>query len=190
MLPATMNKTHTSGRSVSKTRFSLSPRGHSTAAAYRADIAEARGRGPTPRAEFELARTTWGNTYGLEPDDGAYFGELRDRGVTLDELREGLAVCGQTRDMVFSTITRLIARGFVERIAHDTGGRRRPTREAAQGELTLAQQEFEIVCGEHRPGPRFDRCMVDESLRQAASRCIAARRFLASFPGPAGPTPN
>lgn len=78
-------------------------------------------------------------------------------------------------------LPRLVGQGFVERV-HDPNPR--STREAAQDELVVAQDEFESVRSARQPDPRFDRRMVDDSLRHAVSRVVAARRFLASLPAP------
>jgi len=105
------------GRTV---RFRLSTRGRSIEAAYRSRVDVTRG--PTRRTEFESARSEWASSHGLEPDDGVYLAELRGGALTLKQLGEELAVCGQKRDMISAVLLRLVSRGLVERVARD--GRR------------------------------------------------------------------
>lgn len=170
------NDTNEPRRKSTKGRLALSSRGQSAAADYRSAVARARGRGPSPRAEFEAARSEWAHAHGLEPDDGAYLGELRARALSLNELGEGLAICGQTREMISVTTARLREGGLL--VPNGDAFHARPTREAAQGELTRAQHEFEVVAS---AGWQPDA----DALRHATSRVAAALRWLTSFPGAA-----
>jgi hypothetical protein len=95
-------------------RFRLSTRGRSTEAAYRSQVDVTRG--PARRTAFERARSDWAHSHGLEPDDGVYLAELRGGSLTLTQLGEELAVCGQKRDMISAALLRLVSRGLVERV--------------------------------------------------------------------------
>lgn len=101
-------------------RFRLSTRGRSMEAAYRSQVDVTRG--PTRRTAFESARSEWASSHGLEPDDGVYLVELREGSLTLNELGEQLAVCGQKREMISTVLLRLVSHGLVERV---TRGKRK-----------------------------------------------------------------
>jgi len=161
------------GRSA---RVRLSSRGHTTEAAYRSHVASASGS--TRRKAFERARSEWALCHGLEPDDGAYLGELRVAALTVKELGEALAVCGQTGEMVSSTVGRLLSRGFIERISADAPRRGGPSFERVREELATAEIELEAVSRRFEADHIVDRRMIGASLRQAVSRAMVARRFL------------
>lgn len=162
-------------------RVRLSPRGHSTEAAYRSHVAGASG--PSRREAFESARAQWALRHGLEPDDGAYLGELRIIALTIKELGEALAICGQTREMVSDTVRRLLARGFLERLEAGESRRTSPSLDRARRELSTAEQELAVVSRELEADHIVDRRMITDQLRQAMSRVVDARRFLESISG-------
>lgn len=166
------------GRSA---RFRLSSRGHSTEAAYRSHVASAHG--PTRRKAFECARSEWALCHGLEPDDGAYLGELRIVALTVKELGEALAICGQTREMVSTTVGRLLSRGFLEQLASNEPRLAGPSFERVRQELAAAESELAVVSREFEVNHTVDRRMIGASLRQAVSRVVVARRFLESLSG-------
>jgi hypothetical protein len=96
----------------SSERFVLSARGATVEARYRAGIVTARSTGG--RASFDAARSAWCESYSLQPDDGAYLGELRRGAVSLSRIQAELAQCGQTRARAVEAMTRLLERGLVE----------------------------------------------------------------------------
>jgi hypothetical protein len=96
----------------SSERFVLSARGAAVEARYRADIVTARATGG--RESFDAARSAWCESYRLEPDDGAYLGELRRGAVSLARIHAELAQCGQTRKRAVEAMTRLLDLGLVE----------------------------------------------------------------------------
>lgn len=166
------------GRSA---RVRLSSRGHSTEAAYRSHVAAANG--PSRRKAFERARTEWALCHGLEPDDGAYLGELRVVALTVRELGEALAICGQTGEMVSTTVGRLLLRGFLEKVAVGEARESGPSFERIRKELAIAETELDSISREFEADHNIDRRMISTSLRQAVSRVVVARRFLESLSG-------
>ena len=95
-------------------RFCLAPEGRTAEAAYRSQVAAARGVGG--RKAFEAARREWADERGLQPDDGAYLVELRIGPTSLSEIAESLAVCGQSQRDAMSAIGRLVDAGLVNGI--------------------------------------------------------------------------
>lgn len=93
-------------------RFVLSARGAAAEARYRADIVTARATGG--RASFDAARSAWCESHCLQPDDGAYLGELRRGAVSLARIHSELAQCGQTRKRAVEAMTRLLDLGLIE----------------------------------------------------------------------------
>lgn len=160
------------------TRFRLSPRGQSTAAAYAAALRVVRRAG---RPAFEQAQTQWAQQHGLEADDGIYLAELALESLNLGRLGEALAVCGQSRERLMAVVRRLIVRGFVEQIETGTGTSSETAVARAQREVTVAEAELDdarIVSG---PTDLADRRVIDGPLREAMYRHVVARRFFASL---------
>jgi hypothetical protein len=89
-------------------QFTLSSHGRTVAAAYRAEIAAASGRG-----SFDAACTAWATRFELLPADGAYLTEIRSSPSTLRQLGEALAICSQSREDVRVSVTRLVEVGLV-----------------------------------------------------------------------------
>lgn len=162
-------------------RVRLSSRGHSTEAAYRSHVAAAHG--PSRRKAFECARSEWALCHGLEPDDGAYLGELRVIALTVRELGEALAICGQSQEMVSTTVGRLLSRGFLEKVAVGEPRQAGPSFERIRKELAIAEVELDSISREFEADHTVDRRMIGTSLRQAVSRVVVARRFLESLSG-------
>ena len=170
-------------------RFGLTPLGYSTEAAYRSHIALARGRGPSPRLELKSARAYWALAHDLEPDDGPYLSEVGERALTLKQLGEALAICGQSREMVGAVVARLSARGFLEPVGRDVHRRCEPTLGTAESELANAEHELALARRElaHEGPPQRSEVGDDNDvlrLRLAISRVVVARWFLTSFLGP------
>lgn len=92
-------------------RFVLSAYGRTVTSAYLASIAAAGG--PGSRGAFQAACAAWAELFELRPDDGMYLAEVRAKAVTLAELVEALAVCGQGRDDVARCVRRLVDAGLV-----------------------------------------------------------------------------
>lgn len=162
-------------------RVRLSPRGHSTEASYRSHVTGAIG--PDRRKAFDVARAEWALCHGLEPDDGAYLGELRVVTLTVKELGEALAIRGQTREMVSGTVERLLTRGFLEQIVAGESRRAGPSFDRVRHELSIAEHELAAISRELEADHIVDRRMISEGLRQAMFRVVDARRLLESFSG-------
>ncbi len=95
----------------SRAPFSLTPAGRSAEASYRAQIVSSRAH--SGRASFDAARTAWAASLGLDPDDGAYLGELRGGPLKLGKIAEALAVCGKKRVDAVAALERLLDAGLV-----------------------------------------------------------------------------
>jgi hypothetical protein len=162
-------------------RFCLTPRGDSTEAAYRKQIIAARAHGG--RKAFEGARADWALAHGLEPDDGAFFGELRARPRTLRDLGEALAICGQSSESVAATMERLAVGGFVLRTNKTASRPEAPSMDSAMLEVQESQRAFESARLEFGITQFADRFVIQRSLREAVFRMVVARRFLASMSG-------
>jgi plasmid stability protein len=163
----------------SSARVRLSSHGHSTEAAYRSHVSGANG--PNRRKAFEYARAEWAQCNGLEPDDGAYLGELRIATLTIKELGEALAICGQTREMVSDTVKRLLSRGFLEKIVAGEPRSAGRSFHRARQELSTVEYELTSISRELETDHIVDRRMIGDRLRQATSRVVDARRFLESL---------
>jgi len=161
-------------------RVRLSSRGHSTEAAYRSHVA---AKGPIQRKALHSAQSEWALAHGLEPSDGAYLTELRIAALTLEELGEALAICGQTQQMVAETVDRLVERGFVE--LRPSGSQKPgPSLKRVRQELATAELELDAISREFEADHDIDRRMIGATLRQAVSRVMVARRFLESLTTP------
>ena len=95
------------------TRFSLTPAGRSAEASYRSGIVASRAQ--PGRASFDAARSAWATSLGLEPDDGAYLGELRLCAVKLSKVVAALMVCGKRQVDATAAMGRLLDAGLVLR---------------------------------------------------------------------------
>lgn len=161
-----------------KTRFRLSPRGESTAAAYRASLRAVRRSG---RPAFERAQAEWARQHGLETDDGLYLAELAREQLNLARLGEALAFCGQSRQVMMTVVRRLIARGFVEQVDPGTGPSSETPATRAEREVTVAEAELDDARTVSRPTDLADRRVIDGPLREAMYRHVVARRFFAGL---------
>lgn len=121
--------------------------------------------------------------HGLEPDDGPYLSELRIAALTVRELGEALAICGQTREMVSTTVARLLSQGFLQRVTKDEPRRAGPSFKNAQQELMTAETELDAINRTFNTNHISDQRIVSKSLRQAISRVVVARRFLETLSG-------
>lgn len=92
-------------------KFALSPRGLQAEAAYRDAIVASRSR--EGRESFDGARTAWAAQFALQPDDGLYLAEVRDRPVNLQQVVAALETCGKRRVDAVAAIERLVDAGFV-----------------------------------------------------------------------------
>lgn len=162
-------------------RVRLSSRGHSTEAAYRSHLT---AKGPVQRKALHSAQSEWALSHGLEPSDGVYLGELRIAALTLEELGEALAICGQTQTMVSETVDRLVERGFLEQLRPSGSQKAGPSFERVRQELATAELELDAISCEFEADHDMDRRMIGASLRQAVSRVMVARRFLESLTSP------
>jgi hypothetical protein len=95
----------------SREPFSLTPAGRIAEASYRSQIVTSRAR--AGRASYDAARSAWATSLALEPDDGAYLGELRRGAKKLVWITEALAVCGKKRVDAISALERLLDAGLV-----------------------------------------------------------------------------
>ncbi len=95
----------------SRQKFSLAPRGRRAEASYRSLSVASRKEPGGPA--FDSARSAWAISMNLQPDDGLYLGELRDRSANLSEMTEALDVCGKTRADATTTLGRLVDAGLV-----------------------------------------------------------------------------
>jgi len=171
-----MQQTTTSVPTGKPARFSLSLRGFSTNFAYQSCVATVTER--PVRSAVQAACADWAYAHGLEPQDGAYLKELEDRPLTLRQLGEALAVSGQTREMIVSTVTRLVGMGFVEEAAGKLREAADPPPRRAADELSDALVELERVRDQlERPAPANRRLVVG-SLRRAIRRVVSARNYL------------
>jgi hypothetical protein len=163
-----------------KARFCLSARGSATEFGYRSRIIGARGSGGSSgRTAFEGARVEWAHLHGLEPDDGAYLGELAAGAATLNQLGEAMAICGQSREAVMNTMERLVSRGFVDAIEQGGVAATGSQLARARGEVSVAEAELQFVRLEFQAGVRGDRHRIQSPLREALYRVVDARRFVA-----------
>jgi hypothetical protein len=89
----------------------LSERGNAAEDSYRSTIVASRAQ--EGRASFEAARSAWAGSFGVQPDDGLYLGEVRGAGKTLDEIAEALENCGKTRKDATAALERLFDAGLV-----------------------------------------------------------------------------
>ncbi len=105
-------------------------------------------RDPRPLCEVaplaSLPRSVWASCHGLEPDDGAYLSELSVGALTIRQLGEALAVCGQSREMITSTVNRLASKGFLDALARGEPSSEL-TVESARLELATACVELDCV---------------------------------------------
>ena len=92
------------------TKLELTRQGSSTEAAYSSRVSSG---GTTLHLSQSAARFAWASTHRLEPDDGAYLFELSFRPLTMNQLGEAVATYSQTREMVATTVQRLVVRGYV-----------------------------------------------------------------------------
>lgn len=92
-------------------RFTLSEKGMAAEQEYRTSIERARDQGG--RAAFEAARTTWATTYKVEPDDGAYLGELRGGPHQVAKIVDALYTSGKTRPEAYEALERLLDAGLL-----------------------------------------------------------------------------
>src|SRR5688500_18285221 len=93
-------------------RFALSAKGVEAEAAYRASVAAVTGVGG--RAGFDAARAAWASGLSVQPDDGAYLGELRPGAQSLNQVVEALETCGKTRADALFALGRLVDAGLVD----------------------------------------------------------------------------
>ena len=92
-------------------RFCLAPEGQRAEAAYRSLITAARA--VPGRASYDAAREEWAAERGLQPDDGAYLGELRSGPTSISAIAAALEVCGHSRRDAVTAIGRLVDAGLV-----------------------------------------------------------------------------
>jgi hypothetical protein len=128
---------------------------------------------------FEEAVASWAGNRGLEPRDGAYFVEFAGGATSLRELGEGLAICGESRETVISTVTRLSDRGMITAVPRGKQRAHVPTVTTAEMEVMTAELKLEECEGSDDDAPTECR-IVAEPLRQALSRLVDARRYLAA----------
>ena len=95
----------------SRAPFSLTSAGRAAEASYRSQIVTSRVR--AGRASFDEARAAWATPLGLQPDDGAYLGELRGGALNLGKITAALAVCGKKRIDTIAALERLLDAGLV-----------------------------------------------------------------------------
>lgn len=157
-------------------RFCLSVRGFSTNFAYQTCVATVSER--PLRSAVQAACVDWADAHGLEPQDGAYLRELEDRPLTLNQLGEALAVSGQTREMIVSTVTRLVGMGFVEEAARHLRDATDPLPRRAADELSVALVELERVRDQFERNAAANQRLVVGSLRRAIRRVVSARNYL------------
>jgi hypothetical protein len=92
-------------------QFILSERGNAAEASYRSTIVASRAQ--EGRASFDAARSAWAYSFGIEPDDGLYLGEVRGSRKTLDQIAEAIETCGKTRMHTLAALERLVDSGLV-----------------------------------------------------------------------------
>ena len=92
-------------------RFTLSPKGLEAETTYRSSVVASRAL--DGRASFDAARVAWAVPLGIDPDDGVYLCEIRDRPVGLGALVEALAPCDKTRQDTVNALERLLDAGLV-----------------------------------------------------------------------------
>lgn len=92
-------------------RFALSPKGVDAERAYREAVVASRAQ--EGRGSFEATCASWAEAFHLKADDGAYLGELRDAGQTLNELVKALEACGKSRSDVLQALERLEDAGLL-----------------------------------------------------------------------------
>lgn len=128
-------------------------------------------------------RDQWAYCHGLEPLDGEYLRELRRRPLTLSQIGEGLAILGQTRQMVEGAVHRLRALGLVESSEPDTADLQ-PRTEAIEVELVAALEDLNAVLEEVETDAPLDRRTAGLVLRRAMSRVLAARHYAGVLTAP------
>jgi len=92
-------------------RFTLSSSGVEAETTYRSSIVASRTA--DGRASFDAARVAWAEPLGVQPDDGVYLCEIRDRPLRLSDLVEALAACDKTRQDAMDALSRLVDAGLV-----------------------------------------------------------------------------
>lgn len=172
--------------SGSPRHFVLSPRGHAAAYAYRADV------GTSRHLRYEAAQADWAERNRLELADGECLHELSLGRSTSAELAEGVAIHGQTGEMVVATLARLLGRGLAELSSREDRHPAVPcvatmSRELADAEAVLTQQarivprtvEGAPVVSKRRGRLIFtDRYDGAHPMIDAINRVDAARRWL------------
>ena len=92
-------------------RFSLSPLGVESAAAYREAVVGARAQG---RDSLEAAERAWGAPRGLARGDGVVLCQIEPGRCSLSDLYRSLETCGITAAEVKAAVDRLADAGLVE----------------------------------------------------------------------------
>jgi hypothetical protein len=92
-------------------RFTLSDRGGVAETSYMSGIVASRTE--AGRASFDAARTSWAQTFGVQPDDGLYLAEVRRGPVDMQAIVEALETCGKTRKDAVAAMGRLFDAGFI-----------------------------------------------------------------------------
>lgn len=92
-------------------RFSLSPLGVASAAAWREAVAGARARG---RDSLEAAERAWSEPRGLAAGDGVVLCQIEPGRRSLSDVARALEDCGVTPAEVKSAVDRLADAGLVE----------------------------------------------------------------------------
>ena len=103
-------------------RFVLSHTGIAAEAAYLAAVVASRTQ--AGRASFDAARTSWAESFHIQPDDGIYLGEIRAGSNLLEEIVENLETCGKTRKDAMVAIERLIAQELISTMEAPPSSRR------------------------------------------------------------------
>jgi hypothetical protein len=92
-------------------KFVLSAEGRDAEDSYRSGIRASRHE--AGRASYDAARASWAASYGLQPDDALYLGEVREGTVTLADMVESLDSCGKTHRDALAALGRLLDRGLL-----------------------------------------------------------------------------
>jgi hypothetical protein len=92
-------------------KFELSNLGSEAETAYREQIEASRQASGRPA--FDAARASWAAQYAVQPDDGAYLGELRAGPRTLEHLLQALETSGADRQQTHEAVDRLAHAGLV-----------------------------------------------------------------------------
>jgi hypothetical protein len=93
-------------------KFRLSPKGIEAKEAYALMIKEAQSG--TGRANFDAARTGWGASHGLGPEDGLFLVEFGEGDRTVPEAVRNLDGCGTPAKEVKAAVERLLTGGMIE----------------------------------------------------------------------------